>query len=67
MAGTPEPRGYHSVNISQAHNSEEDVLLEEDTTTVHLESDDSDNSAARAYIVRALALLCACSLSVGSH
>lgn len=67
MAGTPEPRGYHSVNISQARLPEEDVLLEEDTTAVHLESDDSQNSATRAYVVRCLALLCACSLSVGSH
>ncbi|KAK7694631.1 hypothetical protein QCA50_001818 [Cerrena zonata] len=66
-AGTPEPRRYHSVNISQAHVPEEDVLLEEDTTAVHLESDDSQNSATRAHIVRALALLCACSLSIGSH
>ena len=47
------------------HSSEEDVIVDEDDS-VHLEHRDSV-SPMRAYLIRALALLCACSLSIGSH
>ncbi|CAL1695887.1 unnamed protein product [Somion occarium] len=67
MPGIPEPGGYHSVHISQIETAEEEELLEEDEQPVHLESGDLEPSPARAYIVRSLALLCACSLSIGSH
>ena len=35
--------------------------------TVLLNEDHTPPSPARAYFIRSLALLCACSLSIGSH
>ena len=45
---------------------EDELELDEDTESIHLESEERI-SPLRANLVRALALLCACSLSVGSH
>ncbi|OCH96182.1 MFS general substrate transporter [Obba rivulosa] len=43
------------------------LVMEEDVEPLRLRPEDGRPSPMRAYMIRALALLCACSLSVGSH
>ncbi|KAF7791842.1 hypothetical protein EIP86_002866 [Pleurotus ostreatoroseus] len=45
---------------------DDDLVVDEDNEPLHLESS-SNMSPTRTHLIRALALLCACSLSVGSH
>ncbi|KAH9946637.1 MFS general substrate transporter [Amylocystis lapponica] len=42
-------------------------VVEEELDTLRLEPEESRSFPMRAYLIRALALLCACCLSVGSH
>lgn len=41
--------------------------IENTVEELHIDSEVEGPSPLRAYFIRALALLCACSLSVGSH
>jgi hypothetical protein len=71
-----EDDGWHtelqlstSSPVAYENNSESQRLLaEEDSNEMpHVEQDDRYAPAARMFFIRALALLCACSLSIGSH
>lgn len=63
---------YSPINTNgvheDSHEHEADIVLSEDEAeSVHIVSHEGAASPGRAYFVRALALLCACSLSIGSH
>lgn len=49
------------------HNEYEEDVLNERVEEEILHTEYDRPSPARAYFIRALALLCACSLSIGSH
>lgn len=71
------PHGYSAVPESNTHENssnaqrrvsiEEGLEIEDDVVSLHLDSDFPQPTPVRAFLVRALALLCACFLSVGSH
>ncbi|KAI0078898.1 MFS general substrate transporter [Panus rudis PR-1116 ss-1] len=65
--GSSNTREYHAVSTEHGDPVTYDETIGDDTEEVHYESDTQETSPARAYVVRSLALLCACSLSVGSH
>ncbi|KZT74645.1 MFS general substrate transporter [Daedalea quercina L-15889] len=57
----------HDVFRQDEDSDDEDTCISDDEPAVRIIPDEGRPSPARAYIVRAIALLCACSLSVGSH
>lgn len=60
----------HDVPERPPHDERDDGswIEEDETESVHIApEDDQVVSSRRAYLIRALALLCACSLSIGSH
>lgn len=63
---TDPPGSCDAVYERGGDSEEEDILVSEDELET-LSSEDTRPSPVRAYFVRALALLCACSLSIGSH
>lgn len=75
----PRPHGHYSAvpggssthsSVRGAHkiaSQEHLVDVEEDDVPVHLDTGYAPPTPVRAFLVRALALLCACSLSIGSH
>ncbi|KAI0651837.1 MFS general substrate transporter [Trametes meyenii] len=66
QAQAPLLRSSHRVNDSEEHMREEDAP-EDSYYADMLEPRYEPPSPARAYLIRSLALLCACSLSIGSH
>ncbi|KAI0963548.1 hypothetical protein AcW1_000594 [Taiwanofungus camphoratus] len=65
---TDPPGSCDAVYERGGDSEEEDILVSEDELeTLRVSSEDTRPSPVRAYFVRALALLCACSLSIGSH
>ncbi|EMD42034.1 hypothetical protein CERSUDRAFT_110574 [Gelatoporia subvermispora B] len=57
----------HASSIHNDTDEDGSMVMEEDIEPLRLRPDDGQPSPMRAYLIRALALLCACSLSVGSH
>ncbi|OBZ79613.1 Major facilitator superfamily domain-containing protein 1 [Grifola frondosa] len=59
---------YRDIPGSEEYIDEDGVFVTaEDVESLRLDSNGGNPSPARAHIVRGLALLCACSLSIGSH
>lgn len=57
-------------SLSRAEDSEDEDTLtsdEELESAVRILPNEGQPSPLRAYVIRAIALLCACSLSIGSH
>lgn len=67
------PRYHHHRRLSVIEHEEEEERLLDDALGQNTETHEADSRSHRRkakrkiHLVRALALLCACSLSVGSH
>lgn len=55
-----------SPSTRQPPPADDDIYVDEDLEPLHLEPTERV-SPLRTHLIRALALLCACSLSIGSH
>lgn len=58
-------RSYHDADVSNYVAGED--MSDGDEEVVLLNEGQTEPTPSRAHFIRALALLCACSLSIGSH
>lgn len=65
LHSSPHPDRNEQPSDDTIHGEIEEI--DPNVEELHLDVESDGPSPLRAYLIRALALLCACSLSVGSH